>query len=151
MDVPSESAQLRELLEYFSLVQHVHVPTHEKGHTLDLIITLSSNQILSSDPAADELFSDHFSISFSLSLLKGDLEVKEVTIRSKKIDIKLFLDDLASTELCQNPSDDLMLSWIVTIIRYLAYTNNMLHLERSPYSFAGNTHGLTKPPRSLNM
>ena len=80
--------------------------THEKGHTIDLIITRSSDQIVSSDPVSDELFSDHFSISCSLSFLKPDLEVKEVTIRPKTIDLQSFLDDITSSDLCNNQSDD---------------------------------------------
>ena len=106
MDIPDESTQFSELLETFSLVQHVRQPTHEKGHTIDLIITRSSDQIVSSDPVSDELFSDHFSISCSLSLLKPDLVAKEVTIRPKTLDLQSFLDDLASSDLCNSPPDD---------------------------------------------
>ena len=106
MDIQEESTQFTELLETFSLVQHVRQPTHEKGHTIDLIITRSCDQIVSSDPVSDELFSDHFSISCSLSLLKPDLEVKEVTIRPKTIDLQSFLDDIASSELCNSQIDD---------------------------------------------
>ena len=106
MDIQEESTQFTELLETFSLVQHVRQPTHEKGHTIDLIITRSSDQIVSSDPVSDELFSDHFSISCSLSLLKPDLEVKEVTIRPKTIDLQSFLDDIASSDLCNRQPDD---------------------------------------------
>ena len=41
MDVnnDSECKQFTSLLASFDLVQHVHGPTHSRGHTLDLIIT----------------------------------------------------------------------------------------------------------------
>ena len=34
-----------EILQTYGLHQHVLVPTHESGHTLDLIITRSNNDI----------------------------------------------------------------------------------------------------------
>ena len=71
MDNPSDSKQFSELLESISLTQHVHQPTHVIGHTLDLIITRSSDHILCSDPTTDELFSDHFSISCLLSFAEA--------------------------------------------------------------------------------
>ena len=41
VDVPgnADSVCLKELLESMGLQQHVNDPTHESGHTLDLIIT----------------------------------------------------------------------------------------------------------------
>ena len=81
-DNPSESTKLRDLLE-LSFSFNTFASTHEMGHTLDLIITRSSDQILSSDPKADELSSDHFSISYSLFLVKPHLKAKEITIRPK--------------------------------------------------------------------
>ena len=35
----ADSVCLKELLKSMGLQQHVNVPTHESGHTLDLIIT----------------------------------------------------------------------------------------------------------------
>ena len=94
------------MLDCTSLVQHIHDPIHEKGHTLDLIITSSSDRIISLRPVADELFSDHFSISCTLSLPNTQLQIKEVNIRPKNFDLQPFLDDLASSDLCLNPPDD---------------------------------------------
>ena len=44
------------------LQQHSDVPTHKSGHTLDLIITRRAECLLSTDPMADYLFSDHFPV-----------------------------------------------------------------------------------------
>ena len=39
----SNAKQLKELLDMYDLQQHISVPTHTKGHTLDLVITSSNN------------------------------------------------------------------------------------------------------------
>ena len=88
-----------------SLIQHVNQPTHEKGHTLDLIMTRSSDDIILSEPAIVHLFLDHFSISCNLSLSKPPLLSQEVTFRPKPINLPLFLADLASSNFCANPPD----------------------------------------------
>ena len=36
--------------------------THKSGHTLDLIITRRADSLFSTDPMADYLFSDHFTV-----------------------------------------------------------------------------------------
>ena len=41
VDNQSDSRDFLDLLQFMSLEQHVNKPTHEKGHILDLIITLS--------------------------------------------------------------------------------------------------------------
>ena len=48
VDVPgnADSVCLKELLESMGLQQHVNVPTHESGHTLDLIITRQCDSLL---------------------------------------------------------------------------------------------------------
>ena len=148
MDNPSDSKHFSELLESISLTQHVHQPTHVVGHTLDLIITRSSDHILCSDPTTDQLFSDHFSISCLLSLLKPHLESKEVTIRPKMIDLQPFLDDLASSELCRNPPhdpDDLLISYNTTL-RW--YTNSKPHHEIKSSLPDLQSHGLMKKPKN---
>ena len=107
VDIPSESLQFSELLRSLSLIQHVNQPTHEKGHILDLIISRSADNIILSDPSPVPLFSDHFSISCSLSLSKPSLSSQEVTYRSKSINLPIFLADLASSDLCARPPDHL--------------------------------------------
>ena len=78
----------------------------KKGHTLDLIITRSSDNIILTNPVADYLFSDHFSISCKITLLKPQIANRVVTYRPKKIELPLFLDDLASSDLCLNPPEN---------------------------------------------
>ena len=62
-----------DLLESMGLQQHVVVPTPKSGRTLDLIITRRADSLLSTDPMADYLFSDHFTVI-------GDLITDQETI-----------------------------------------------------------------------
>ena len=55
VDVPAnaDSVCLKELLESMGLQQHVNEPTHESGHTLDLIITRQCDSLLANIPVTD--------------------------------------------------------------------------------------------------
>ena len=67
VDDPCEPDRVRflDLLELMRLQQHVDVPSHKSDHTLDLItliITRRADSLLSTDPMADYLFSDHITV-----------------------------------------------------------------------------------------
>ena len=64
IDYPCDPDCVRflDLLESMGLQQHVDAPTHKSGHTLDLIITRRADSLLSTDPMASYLFSDHFTV-----------------------------------------------------------------------------------------
>ena len=51
-----------DLLESMLLTQHVAEPTHEHGHTLDLVITRESDNLICGRPSPDILFSDHLAL-----------------------------------------------------------------------------------------
>ena len=53
---------LKELLESMGLQQHVNEPTHESGHTLDLIITRQCDSLLANILVTDCLFFVHFTL-----------------------------------------------------------------------------------------
>ena len=63
MDVADDV--MRDLLDSSSLEQHVTVPTHICNHTLDLVITRTSDDnVICSDIRVDHsLPSDHFAVS----------------------------------------------------------------------------------------
>ncbi|XP_068735435.1 uncharacterized protein [Montipora capricornis] len=84
VDVPedSDSIKLLDLLESFTLRQHVVGPTHILGHTLDLVITSQSDQIIRSTPT----------VSYR---------------KIKSVDVESVNADLAESDLCRNPPDDL--------------------------------------------
>lgn len=98
------SAQLNTILETTNLIQHVAMPTHHKGHILDLLITRSSDDItdiIISDPA----ISDHYAVIFKLPLTKPCAEKKSVTSRKyKDIDITEFYNDLRTTAVITSPA-----------------------------------------------
>ncbi len=55
---------LANILNTFDLIQHVHGPTHNGGHTLDLLI--SRGLKISSIVIKDVALSDHFCIFFDI-------------------------------------------------------------------------------------
>ncbi len=69
------------VLDSYGLINHVTVPTHEAGHTLDLIITRDTDEIALSIPRAGYFISDHCFVSASLDIPKPDLQVKTVSSR----------------------------------------------------------------------
>ena len=90
-----------DLLESFGLVQHVTEPTHEDGHTLDLIITRCSDGILSAPPIVGRFISDHASVCCKLLPEKPPFKKKELSYRKyKSIDLERFKSDLEASSLC---------------------------------------------------
>ena len=90
-----------DLLETLSLSQHVSGPTHLSGHTLDLIITCSSDDVVLASPKATFPISDYFIIQCPIGFPRPALSRKELTFRKlKNIDIAEFSTDIASSTLC---------------------------------------------------
>lgn len=61
-----DTIKFADLLESFCLQQHVTLPTHVHGHTLDLIRSHCSESIIKSSPLACRFISDHASIICNL-------------------------------------------------------------------------------------
>ena len=90
-----------DLLETFSLSQRISGPTHLLGHTLDLIITRSSDDIVLASPRTTFPISDHFIIQCPIGFSRPALSCKKPTFRKlKSIDISAFSADVASSMLC---------------------------------------------------
>ena len=65
----SQFIQLSDLLDSTNLIQHIHIPTHKQGHTLDLLIThvnITLNPIISSSVMVT---SDHVPILSSINII----------------------------------------------------------------------------------
>ena len=96
LDIPSHHTEaLTDILTSFRLLQHVNFPTHIHGHWLDLCITRSASQILSSIFPSDGL-SDHLTV---IAELQSDLHrhtaKKQITYRRiNQIDINNFKTDI---------------------------------------------------------
>ena len=54
-----ENLAFQDLLQSFGLKQHVGCPTHQPGHTLDLIITKEDDTLCISNPVDKFYISDH--------------------------------------------------------------------------------------------
>ena len=62
----SASRQFRDLIDDAGLKQHVRNPTHEEGHTLDLVLTYSNESFLSNLTVRRFYLGDHRPVEFDL-------------------------------------------------------------------------------------
>ena len=92
----SDTIQLNDLLSTFNMTQSVSTPTHKKGHTLDVVITHDEDNNISDLDVKDIDISDHYFISFSLSVTAPRSYFKTITFR-KRLDNELFRENLTST------------------------------------------------------
>ena len=103
-----DATRLLDLLDSMGLCQHVTHPTHELGHTIDLIITRQLDSIICGSPVTDHLFSDHISVLTTLRATKPKIILKERVYRKiKSIDLDSFCSDLAASEVCQDTLGEL--------------------------------------------
>ena len=110
MDVKDDrDARLfNDLINSFSLQQHVVQPTHRLGHTLDLVITRMSDDLVKEVFMTHYLPSDHAAVACSLNIRKPDAQ--RMTISSRKIkDINMdaFRSDIITSELCTSPAPEI--------------------------------------------
>lgn len=71
----TDARKLIDLLESYGLQQHVTSPTHKHDHTLDLIITRQSDQLLGNTPRISRYISDHATVLCSIRCDKPPLSV----------------------------------------------------------------------------
>ena len=80
-DTDVDAKKFKSLLHQFDLIQHVNVPTHTAGNTLDLVI--SRGDISVKDICTDlSVRSDHFAVLFTLSSPSPGSPKQTVTYRS---------------------------------------------------------------------
>ncbi len=95
------------LLNTHDLHQHVTGPTHYKNHTLDLIITRSDDNCVTSTAIEDRI-SDHYAVHCSLVCARPPPQKKTVQYRKLKgLDPEVLRKAVAETSLCSNPADSL--------------------------------------------
>jgi hypothetical protein len=96
-----EASTFTDLLSSYGLQQHVTVPTHTKGHVLDLIITRSSvDSFLNDTTVTDMLISDHFWVHCNIACSRPDNICKKVKYRKiRAINIDSFCDDIKTSTL----------------------------------------------------
>ena len=104
----SDANTLSDFFESVGLRQHVEKHTHVQGHTLDLVISRRSDNIIEDSPRVDRFLSDHGTALFSLKSIKPSLLEKTISYRKlKSIDLNSFQSDLAATDLCRYPPEAL--------------------------------------------
>ena len=97
------SVKLLELFESVGLDQHVHTPTYCSGHTLDLIVTRQTDQIIASSSRADCLFSDHMPVFCQLQLDRVPRINSKVSYRNvAAINLDALQKDLSNSILYEN-------------------------------------------------
>ena len=93
------------LLDTFGLHQHIGVSTHSSGHTLDLLISRSDSTLITNPTLTDPCLSDHSAVCFTLPLpCHVRPPHRTFSFRNiSKIDLKLFSDDIRSSDLYTLP------------------------------------------------
>ena len=90
------SKQFNEIMEMFSLSQHVTFPTHKLGHTLDAVITQVDSPIIENVEPKNVDLSDHYMVVFDAKTTH--IERKEYIIVNfrnlKSIDNVKFCSDI---------------------------------------------------------
>ena len=87
----NDASKLMDIIESLGLKLHVEEPTHIFGHTLDLVITRLSDDVIRDSPHVDSYIADHGVVLFKLNSVKPSLSVKTVSYRKyKAINIQDF-------------------------------------------------------------
>jgi hypothetical protein len=109
-DSNTENIQFQDLLSSFDLVQHVNVPTHASGHTLDFVITRRVDNLVTSVSPGD-MIADHSTVLAMLDITKPKPQSKKVTFRQvKTIDRDAFKADISSSKIAVLPTTDVNLA-----------------------------------------
>ena len=98
-----DATRFGELLDLFNLKQHVCVPTHKRGHILDLVITRNETEGalgLKNVTVMEQFISDHKAVCFNLNLRKPLNERRTVVSRKLKgFDFDAFNEMIGSSGL----------------------------------------------------
>ena len=79
--VDTDAKKLIDSLQLYGLQQHVTSPTYKHDHTLDLIITRQSDQLLENTLRISRYISDHATVLCSIRCDKPPLSVRTVSYR----------------------------------------------------------------------
>ena len=140
IDLPNDSktSTFVEILKMFNLVQHVVAPTHESGHTIDLIISHPNDFVY--NVVVNEHFSDHKTVSFTLRAIKPPSKSETVTSRNiRSINMEAFTQDittcLANNEISTSiPKFNDRVKWYDTILsaltdKHAPLKNRIIHIR----------------------
>ena len=95
------------MLDDFGLKQHVSQATHRHNHVLDLVITRSTENIITDLNVKEPCLSDHKAVIFKTIVEKPKLMKNTITFRNwKSIDLSSFAQDISQSELITSPADN---------------------------------------------
>jgi hypothetical protein len=104
----SSATRFTNIINSMGLINHVDIPTHVQGHTLDLIITRASTDFHITDVQATHYISDHSFICAITSLTKPVSGVKYVTrCKLGHVNMDSFKKDLQESDFCKHPANTL--------------------------------------------
>ena len=88
--------RFNEILDIFNMKQHITVPTHIRGHTLDIVITHNESPTIINIHVDNVEISDHYLVKFDImNVVPNRKEMKEIHFRNfKRIDNIKFRDDI---------------------------------------------------------
>ena len=91
------------ILDNFHLTQHINFPTHDDGHTLDLLITRSSSTVITHLSQHESYQSDHKSFTFKFfPHIRPTTERTTIQSRSyNTIDVDNFKSDILASPLTE--------------------------------------------------
>ena len=100
----TDASRFRDILSIYSLCQPVLGPTHMDGHTLDLVITNSTDNLVSNTTVSDFLI-DHGAVRCCLHLPKPQPLRHPIQYRNyAAIDKHVLRGDIATSTLCLDPA-----------------------------------------------
>ena len=101
----TDATKLHNQLESFNLMQHVATPTDSRGHTLDLLITRSEDDLVDGIVVRDPTLSDHFAVHCTMKLSKPGAEQHEILCRKlRSVDMSALCKDLRYSTVCRKIS-----------------------------------------------
>eukprot|EP00057_Strongylocentrotus_purpuratus_P003585 XP_003726953.1 PREDICTED: uncharacterized protein LOC100892737 [Strongylocentrotus purpuratus] len=102
-----DSSKFLDMLEGFDLKNFVRYTTHKSGHTLDLIISLADDHLVSAVTSSSSLPSDHSVIECSLHVARPmPLRVRKSFRKLKDIDLEEFQQSIVNSNMCSNTLDN---------------------------------------------
>jgi exonuclease III len=102
-----DTVRLKDIFDSHCFQQHVTGVTHVSNHTLDLVLTRTSENIITSAEVSS-LFSDHHAVHCTLQIKKPPLPRYKIRYRKiKSMDSEQFREDLRSCPLITSPSTSL--------------------------------------------
>ena len=128
-----------DLLDTFNLTQHITFPTHDSGHTLDLLITRSNSSLISSTDHTYTPISDHIFIYSTLSIPTNSRcpRITKLTRPINSINITDFSNDILASTLYTSPAP--------TLVPYLDQFSSVLSTLLDKHAPQKTTSCLSRP------